>query len=264
MRAKKERQVATLSALPSLDLPSLVAMLHRDELKAACRSADLDDSGRARQVLAQRLLTAAGQESTAAPAAYFTDPDTARHLPQVGDVVRVRHRQYLVEEVLGPTATTVGGQVAAHRVRLVGLDDDAQGRVLEVLWQLELGARVMHSQSAGLPEPSTLDAPGRFGAYLATLRWHAVTATKPRLFQAPFRAGIQLMNHQLVPLERALELPRANLFIAEDVGLVNRDFIARRRQERGLASTRGRRTAVSSSPTAPCAAPSTVTRCCTT
>jgi superfamily II DNA or RNA helicase len=39
------------------------------------------------------------------------------------------------------------------------------------------------------------------------------------VFQAPFRAGIELMNHQLTPLKRALELPRANLFIADDVGL---------------------------------------------
>ncbi len=27
------------------------------------------------------------------------------------------------------------------------------------------------------------------------------------------------MNHQLVPLERALKPPRANLFMADDVGL---------------------------------------------
>lgn len=281
VRAKKERQVATLDAIPSLDLPALVTMLHRDELKGACRAAGLDDSGRARQLLAQRLLEAAGEDA-APPAAMFTDPDTARHLPQVGDVVRVRHRQYLVEAVHAPETRGDGGQMTAHRVRLVGLDDDAQGRLLEVLWELELGARVLHSQATGLEEPQFLDAPGRFGAYLATLRWHGVTATEARRFQAPFRAGIQLMNHQLVPLERALELPRANLFIADDVGLgktieaglvlqelrlrqrvdfvlvacpaaiclqwrdelwrrfglyfeiVNRDFIARRRQERGF------------------------------
>jgi SNF2 family DNA or RNA helicase len=47
----------------------------------------------------------------------------------------------------------------------------------------------------------------------------AVTSTDGKLFQSPFRAGIKLMSHQLVPLMKALELPRANLFIADDVGL---------------------------------------------
>jgi hypothetical protein len=64
-----------------------------------------------------------------------------------------------------------------------------------------------------------IDPPRYFGAYLHALKWSSVTATDARLFQAPFRAGIQLMDHQLTPLKKALTLPRANLFIADDVGL---------------------------------------------
>lgn len=37
-----------------------------------------------------------------------------------------------------------------------------------------------------------------------------------RRFQSPLRAGIQIMNHQLTALKKALELPRVNLFIADD------------------------------------------------
>ena len=105
------------------------------------------------------------------------------------------------------------------RVELVCLDDDNPGRHLSVLWELELGAKVLLPETHGLGEVARLDPPRHFGAYLHALKWNSVTATDAKLFQAPFRAGIKLMNHQLTPLKKALELPRANLFIADDVGL---------------------------------------------
>jgi SNF2 family DNA or RNA helicase len=46
-----------------------------------------------------------------------------------------------------------------------------------------------------------------------------VTATNSRLFQAPYRAGIQIDAYQIEPLRKALLLPRVNMFIADDVGL---------------------------------------------
>lgn len=99
------------------------------------------------------------------------------------------------------------------------LDDDSQGRPLSVIWERELGARVIRPSQSGLGTPAALDEPRRFAAYLHALKWSSVTATDARLFQAPFRAGIHLLDHQLTPLKKALELPRVNLFIADDVGL---------------------------------------------
>lgn len=215
--AKKDRQVEVLLG-ERPEFSRLLDLLHRDELKAACRATGVDDSGRARGELVRRLLLARGEEGGVALRSGAA-PEGEDGIPRPGDVVRVRHREYLVERVLAPEVGRSGPAVSAHRVRLVGLDDDAQGRPLEVLWELELGARRLDPERQGLGIPRALDPPGRFGAYLATLRWHGVTATDGRLLQAPFRAGIKIKTHQLVPLERALELPRANLFIADDVGL---------------------------------------------
>ncbi len=209
----KEAQIEALASSSALDLPVLLRSLGRDELRAACRAHGLDDSGRSRPALMARLLAAAGNGANA-PGLSAISVSARRSRPEAGDIVQVRHRQYLVEEVAPP-----GKPDEATRVALAGLDDDNQGRRLEVLWEIELGARILTPELHGPDTRGKLDPPRAFAAYLNALRWNAITATDVRLFQAPFRAGIKLINHQLTPLKRALDLPRANLFIADDVGL---------------------------------------------
>ncbi|RKH12635.1 hypothetical protein D7V97_07930 [Corallococcus sp. CA053C] len=159
-------------------------------------------------------------------------------VPCAGDIAQVRHRQYLVNEVVAPS----GVREQHTLVRLTCLDDDAQGRPLSVLWERELAARVIRPEQGGLGTPEKLDEPRRFAAYLHALKWSSVTATDARLFQSPFRAGIHLLDHQLTPLKKALELPRVNLFIADDVGLgktieaglVMQEMMLRQRIDRAL------------------------------
>lgn len=139
---------------------------------------------------------------------------TRLQLPSPGQIVHVRSRQYLVEDV-------VPGQTSAEqtRVRLACLEDDAQGEALEVLWEKEVDAQVRTAREWTEVEKRGFDSPRLFASYLDTLRWNCVTATDARLLQAPFRAGIQVMTYQLEPLRKALLQPRVNLFIADDVGL---------------------------------------------
>ena len=139
-------------------------------------------------------------------------------LPDPGQIVRVRSRQYLVEDV-SPGAPAVGTTPASDsRVRMSCLDDDAQGDELEVLWEREVDAELRTaSWQAALHKG--FDDPKLFSAWLHTLRWNCVTSTRPELFQAPWRAGIEVKAYQLEPLRKALRLPRVNLFIADDVGL---------------------------------------------
>jgi hypothetical protein len=214
-RGTRDERIAQLSsALKGIEPLAFFGRLRREELRSACKLRGLPSSARSRAELTTTLI------------GHHVDSDTiAQHfrpwqapaaaeakLPVACQIVKVRQRQYLVEEVVA--------RAGEHTlVKLVGLDDDDAGRSLQVLWELELGTEIIEPEAQTLRDVRGLDGPRRFAAYLYSLLWNCTTATDPGLFQAHLRAGIKVAWHQLVPLRKALALPRVNLFIADDVGV---------------------------------------------
>src|SRR5204863_8451269 len=70
-----------------------------------------------------------------------------------------------------------------------------------------------------LPKPTGLDDPTTLDAFLDAVRWGAASSADVKSLQAPFRSGIDIEDYQLDPVVRAIRMPRANLLIADDVGL---------------------------------------------
>lgn len=145
-------------------------------------------------------------------------------VPEVGQLVNVRGARWSVTDVsaqsLPRSSADDGRAELQNAVTLQSIEDDHYGRELTVIWELEPGRSVIREQ--GLPEridPAKFDNPTTFAAYVDALRWGALTSADPKTLQAPFRSSATVEDYQLEPLRRALESPRANMLLADDVGL---------------------------------------------
>jgi hypothetical protein len=144
----------------------------------------------------------------------------------------------------------------AGRLHLVHLEykDDQLPVEEKLLWELEprrhlLEPNALPGASGGGPMPAE-----DFDAVLRASRW---TATTPFLdpagqgpldqlpIQSPFHGAVQIEDFQLVPLLKALRMPRVNLLLADDVGLgktveaglILSELLLRRRIQRVLILT---------------------------
>ena len=151
--------------------------------------------------------------------------------PQPGELCRVRRRLWLVNS--SESAADISSK--STLVSLVSVEDDSLGEEIQVIWEIEPGAEPI--EASALPRATAFDSPDTFNAFLNALRWGASSLADQRTLLAPYRSAIQIEDYQLDPVIRAVQMPRANLLIADDVGLgktietglVIQEFISRHR-----------------------------------
>jgi SNF2 family DNA or RNA helicase len=137
-----------------------------------------------------------------------------RNVPKPGQLVEVRRRQWVVNQIQGSLFEPRKKQ---HLVSLTSIDEDFHGEELQVIWELEPGAQII--EKAGLPKITGWDSSEQTEAFLDAIRWGISTNADRAFLQAPFRSGITIEDYQLDPLVRAIDMARVNLLIADDVGL---------------------------------------------
>lgn len=185
------------------------------------------------------------------------EPSSA--IPRVGMLATIRNRRALITAV-DPFAGGPEGQFHLVRVEYVdsdGCPDDS------LIWELEADPSLLEPTT--LPPVSTSNPmSGReFAALNRATRWTALTPfvgfdwnqiqegissgspkqpALPTPLTSPFFGAVQVENFQLVPLLKALQMPRITLLLADDVGLgktieaglILRELLLRRRIRRVL------------------------------
>lgn len=142
-------------------------------------------------------------------------PVVSQRVPEPGQLAEVRGRRFVVADVRA--GAHGDARRTHHLVSLTSVDDSSLGEELQVIWEVERGARAFEREQ--LPQPTSFDPADRLDAFLDAVRWGVISAMDPGTFHAPFRSGIDIEDYQLEPLVRAVQMPRVNLLIADAVGL---------------------------------------------
>lgn len=168
--------------------------------------------------------------------------------PRVGMLAIVRKRRGVISEV----RPFDGESGRLHLVR-VDYKDDHRPSQESLVWELETSTRLLEPNEIPRPTDEPMFSED-LDALLRASRW---TATSPYLdpdsegpvermrLASPFHGAVQIENYQLVPLLKALRMPRVNLLLADDVGLgktieaglILSELLIRRRINRVLVLT---------------------------
>lgn len=184
-------------------------------------------------------------------------PAAAISPPREGMLATIRNRRGVI------TAVEPFGSQTEEHLHLVSIEyTDSDGADEDrVIWEREVGARVWEPTLQSIQPSQTPSMRGdQFDALVRSTRWSAMSPfldpdgsgpLERNPIAAPLYGAIQVEDYQLVPLAKALEMPRISLLLADDVGLgktveaglIVSELVLRRRARRILiiapASLRG-------------------------
>ncbi len=176
-------------------------------------------------------------------------PTAEASVPRVEMVATVRNRRGIIASM-----EPFDGDVGRLNLVRVEYKDDQLPLSEELLWELEPRKQLL--EPTELPQvrsgdPMPID---EFDALVRATRWSAICpyldpdgeGLLDRLpIASPFHGAVQVEDYQLVPLLKALQMPRVSMLIADDVGigktieagLILSELLLRRRIQRVLILT---------------------------
>ena len=146
------------------------------------------------------------------------------NFPQIGMLATVRNRRGIVTSI-DSSQTTSGG-----RIHLINLEytDSSNPKEDSLIWEQEPNANLLEP----IALPRITDEPPMssedFDALQKAARWTALSPflnpdrsikSIAKQVASPFFGAVQVEDFQLLPLIKALQMPRISLLLADDVGL---------------------------------------------
>lgn len=150
---------------------------------------------------------------------------TTKNIPRVGMLATVRNRRGVISAVDPLSDSKTSALLHLVTIEFSDADGDAEE---SLLWERERGPVVLEPNALPRIDRETPMQQDDFLALQRAARWSALTpflsSSNPQqraepVPTAPVYGAVSVDDFQLVPLARAMRMPRVSLLLADDVGL---------------------------------------------
>ena len=142
-------------------------------------------------------------------------------IPKVGQTAIIRNRPAIIREV---TESKTTEKEIIHGVLVEYIDGFTHPVEDFVLWEREIRTELL--SNATIPNPSKLDHPDVFHAFINAYRWSSInridnliSGNNTEQIVSPWLSAVQIEDYQLYPVLKSLVMPRITMLLADDVGL---------------------------------------------